>query len=192
MENNEKNEKKSVVRYEKNPFLEDMSVPVKGQRVRISRLGEQDQVLLNQVTGEIQGTHITTYKKVDSDQFIKIFTANISLTFELKASGIKAFNVLLWILQQKTIDKDLVPLDKFTLEGFLNYQDKKLSLSLATFGRGLADLEKSKIIAKHVRQGWYFINPNFVFNGDRVAFTTIIERNKSADKPKIESGEKDG
>jgi hypothetical protein len=27
-----------------------------------------------------------------------------------------------------------------------------------------------------MRQGWYFINPNFLFNGDRIAFTTVIER----------------
>jgi hypothetical protein len=42
--------------------------------------------------------------------------------------------------------------------------------------QGLAELEPAQIIAKHMRQGWYFINPNFVFNGDRVAFTAVIER----------------
>jgi hypothetical protein len=29
-----------------------------------------------------------------------------------------------------------------------------------------------------MRQGRYFINPNFLFNGDRIAFTTVIERTK--------------
>lgn len=33
-----------------------------------------------------------------------------------------------------------------------------------------------------MRKGFYFINPNFVFNGDRIAFTTLIER-KQQDKP---------
>jgi hypothetical protein len=32
--------------------------------------------------------------------------------------------------------------------------------------QGLAELEAAQIIAKHMRQGWYFINPDFVFNGD--------------------------
>jgi len=27
-----------------------------------------------------------------------------------------------------------------------------------------------------MRKGRYYINPNFVFNGDRIAFTTLIER----------------
>ncbi|MGP0837842.1 hypothetical protein [Serratia sp. CY85251] len=53
-----------------------------------------------------------------------------------------------------------------------------LKLSHATFKRGINELEKALIIAKTLRKGRYFINPNFVFNGDRVAFTTMIERKK--------------
>lgn len=176
-----------TIRYEENPFIEGMVVPVKGQRVQMSRLGRDDNVLVNQSTGEVQGTHITTFKRVDSEQFVKLFTANIALTFELGAAGIKAFSVLVWILQDRTISKDLVPLDKFVLEDFLKAQEQKLALSQATFARGLAELEKAKIIAKHVRQGWYFINPNFVFNGDRIAFTTVIERKRATEQEKLEA-----
>lgn len=182
-----KNKRAKVVRYEENPFIEGMVVPVKGQRVQLSRLGRDDNILVNQSTGEVQGTHVTTYKRVDSEQFVKLFTANIALTFELGAAGIKAFSVLAWVLQDKSISKDLVPLDKFVLEDFLkSQQDKKLALSLATFGRGLAELERAKIIAKHIRQGWYYINPNFVFNGDRIAFTTVIERKKRTEQEQLE------
>lgn len=170
--------RKNIVRYEENPFIENMVVPIKGQRVKISKLGQDDNILINQATGEISGTHVTTFKRVDSEQFIKLFTANIALTFELGAAGIKTFGVLAWVLQDRSISKDLVPLDKFVLDDFL--KNHKVKLSLPTFGRGLAELEKAKIIAKHLRQGWYFINPNFVFNGDRIAFTTVIERNKLA------------
>lgn len=171
--------RRQPIRYEENPFVENMVLPIKGQRIKISRLGRDDNVLVNQSTGEIQGTHITTYKRVDSEQFVKLFTANIALTFELGSAGIKAFSVLVWVLQDRSISRDLVPLDKYVLEDFLKAQEKKVALSQATFARGLAELEKAKIIAKHIRQGWYFINPNFVFNGDRIAFTTLIERNKN-------------
>lgn len=176
----EKPARKQTVRYEENPFIADMVVPMKGRRVKVSLLGHSDNVLVNQTTGEVSGTHITTVKSVDSAQFIKLFTANIALTFELGAAGIKCFGVLAWVLQDRSITKDLVPLDKFVLDEFLKSQAEKLAMSLATFSRGLAELEKAKIIAKHVRQGFYFINPNFVFNGDRVAFTTIIERKRTA------------
>lgn len=172
---------KPIVRYESNPFIEGMVVPIRGQKVQLSKLGKDDNVLVNQTTGEVQGTHITTYKRVDAEQFVKLFTANIALTFDLKAAGIKAFNVLVWMLQNKSISKDLVPLDKFALDAFLVAHDDrapKIKLSQPTFWRGLAELESAQIIAKHLRQGWYFINPNFVFNGDRIAFTTVIESNK--------------
>jgi len=177
-----------ITRYEENPFVEGMVVPIKNQKVQLSRLGRDDNILVNQATGEIQGTHVTTFRRVDSEEFVKLFTSNIALTFELKAAGIKAFGVLVWMLQEKGISKDLVPLDKFVLDDFLDaHSDKKLALSGPTFARGLAELEGAKIIAKHLRQGWYFINPNFVFNGDRVAFTTVIEQKKRTEQDHLEA-----
>lgn len=172
-----------VVRYDHNPFVDDMIVPIKDQRVRLSRLGQDNHVVVNQSTGEVQGTHVTTFRRVDAAQFVKLFTQNIALTFDLKAAGIKAFNVLLWSMQQRAQDRDLVPLDKFVLEDFV--KEHGVQLSPATFLRGLADLEKAKIIAKHLRQGWYYINPNFCFNGDRIAFTTVIERSEHPEQEEL-------
>lgn len=178
---------KKIVRYEENPFIEGMIVPIRSQRVQLSRLGRDKNILVNQATGEVQGTHVTTFKRVDSEEFVKLFTANIALTFELKAAGIKAFGVLVWVLQEKGISKDLAPLDRLILDDFLEaHKDKKLALSPATFARGLAELENAKIIAKHLRQGWYFINPSFIFNGDRIAFTTVIERKRRTDQEQLE------
>jgi hypothetical protein len=176
----------SVTRHKFNPFLSDMIVPVKNKQVRLSRLGREDNVLVNQGTGEILGTHVTTYKRVDGEQFVKMFTANIAMTFDLSSSGIKAFTVLMWAVQHRALAKDELDLDGLTLVEFMEaHKDREpqLKLSSATFGRGLAELEKAQIIAKTLRQGRYFINPNFVFNGDRIAFTTVIERKKPTRDP---------
>ena len=172
----------SLVRYKTNPFLDDMIVPVKGQKVQISKLGKDNNILVNQSTGEVHGTHVTTYRKVDSEQFVKLFTANIALTFQLSSAGIKAFGVLLWVVQNKALSKDEVDLDSYALDEFYElHKDSEppLRLSHPTFKRGINELEKAQIIAKTLRKGRYFINPNFVFNGDRVAFTTVIERKKA-------------
>ena len=172
-------------RYKENPFLENMIVPVQGRRVQLSHLGKDDNILVNQATGEVQGTHVTTFRKVDNEQFVKLFTQNIALTFDLTSAGIKAFNVLLYAVQNYAITKDQVDLDSFTLDDFISqYKDKSppLKLSSATFNRGINEIEKSQIIAKTIRQGRYFINPNFVFNGDRIAFSTIIEKDKTEQK----------
>jgi hypothetical protein len=169
-------------RYGENPFIKNMTIPIKGQKIRLSPLGKEENILINQGTGEIHGTHVTTYKKVDSEQFIKFFTANIALTFNLNTAGIKAFNVLMWALQNKALGKDILMLDALLLEDFLATQLNNLKLSSTTFKRGISQLEKSQIIAKALRKGWYYINPNFCFNGDRIAFTTLIEREKKQAK----------
>jgi hypothetical protein len=169
----------SKKRYDTNPFLENMVIPVKGRQVRLSRLGKDDNVLVNQSTGEIQGTHVTTFKPVDGELFVKLFTANIGLAFDLTSAGIKTFTLLMWTVQGYGLGRDEIPLDALTLERFLNAQGSKKNLSLATMKRGILELEKAQIIAKTRRKGDYFINPNFIFNGDRIAFTTVIERKKT-------------
>lgn len=179
-----------VTRHKTNPFLEDMLIPMKGKQIRLTRIGKDDNVLINQGTGEVLGTHVTTYKKVDGAQFIKLFTANVSMAFDLNSPGIKAFTLLMWSIQHRALSKDEVPLDAIVMHEFIEANSKKespLRLSTATFMRGLAELVKAQIIAKTMRQGWYFINPNFIFNGDRIAFTTVIERNAERIDP--ETGE---
>ena len=133
-----------------------MIVPGKNRQVRLSKLGKDDNILINQDTGEILGTHVTT---------------------------LKVFSVLIWAVQYSALSKDEVDLDLLVLEAFTEANKDKeppLMLSPATFRRGINELEKAQIVAKTLRQGRYFINPNFVFNGDRIAFTTLIERRKSA------------
>ncbi|CRL46938.1 hypothetical protein SGGMMB4_05910 (plasmid) [Sodalis glossinidius str. 'morsitans'] len=73
------------------------------------------------------------------------------------------------------MNKDVVNLDSYTLKEFLKFNDRMM-LSMTTFRRGLVELEEAKIIAKALRKGHFFINPNFVFNGDRIAFSTILEK----------------
>ena len=179
----------SLQRYETNPFINDMVIPVKGRQVKVSAIGKEDNIVVNQSTGEVQGTHLTTYKKVDGAQFVKLFTANIAMTFELSAAGIKSFTVLLWVVQHSAITKDEVDLDGLMLKDFITAHEgssKPLKLSPATFKRGINELEKAQIVAKTLRKGRYFINPNFVFNGDRIAFTTLIERSDKEDKNQSE------
>ena len=173
--------KSKIIRYESNPFLDSIIIKTGSKKVTVNpSFGKDDNVLVNQSTGEVKGTHITTYKTVDATKFVKLFTQNIALTFDLTSAGIKTFNVLMFAVQAGAINKDLVPLDRFTLADFMKEND--VSLSTATFTRGLGELVKAKIIARHTRQGFYYINPNFVFNGDRLAFTTIIEKKNEETK----------
>ena len=179
-----------TVRFKDNPFTQMLDIPVRDKRIKISILGKDNHILVNQDTNEILGTHIATFKKVDGEKFVKLFTENIALCFELSSAGIKAFNVLMWAVQYQAISKDQVDLESYTLANFIEHNQfittKPLKLSLATFKRGLNELEKAQIIAKAMKTGRYFINPNFVFNGDRIAFSTVIERKKLDEEAKMD------
>lgn len=165
-------------RYPTNPFLNDLVIHKRDKLLKISSLGKENSVLINQSTGEITGTHVMAVKKVDTQQFLKLFTQNIALTFDLTTAGIKALNIVMWIIQNEALNKDLITISKWHIDDFNKQNDK--DVSLRTFYRGLKELEKNKIIAKYIANSQYFINPNFVFNGDRIAFTTLIEKKKQA------------
>lgn len=171
-------------RHKSNPFIENMVIPVGSKSVTISALGKDDNILVNQKTGEVHGTHVVARKRVDSDKFIKTFADYMAYTFDLTKAGNKTLRVVMWAMQEHAMGRDTVMLDRYTHEAFLkthgfsgSESDGKIpALSYPTFTRGLAELERSKIIAKTIRVGFYFINPSCMFNGDRIAFTTVIER----------------
>lgn len=183
MSDDTKTKKATIVRYKENPFLEDLDIKIRSKQVKVSKLGKQDNVsLVNEDTGEHHGTYIGTTKRVDEEQFTKLFAQNITMTFDLKSAGIKAFNVLIFVTQSTAIEKDKVFIDKFVLEEFNECHNKKLSK--AVLYRGLVELINAKIIARCQREGEYFINPSFCFNGDRIVFTTIIEKKSKEEKTK--------
>lgn len=185
----DKKVKKEIVRYTDNPFLESLDVKVKTKQIKVSKIGRDNNILMNPETGESSGTYVGTYKRVDDEQFLKLFTANIALTFDLKAAGIKAFNVVCWMMQKKGIERDLLTIDKHVLEDFNAVHNKKLSR--AVLYRGLDDLIENQIVARSRREAEYFINPNFLFNGDRIVFATVIERKKTEEKQKEKQKEID-
>ncbi len=87
---------------------------------------------------------------MDDAEFVKISTANIALTFDLNSAGVKVFNVLLFTVQKAEIKQSVISLDEYTLEDFLEFNPDKKWLNLL-LDRGIKELAKANIIAKHVR-----------------------------------------
>ena len=99
------------IRYKENPFIESLTLKKKRKTVRVNAsIGKDDNVIINQGSGEVVGayTHVSTFKEVDESEFVKLFTANIALTFDLTASGIKALSVLMYAVQTQSINNDRV------------------------------------------------------------------------------------
>lgn len=172
-----------TVRHKSNPFLQDFEFEIGSKSVRISALGKEENVVVNRVSGEVTGTHVVARKRVDTTKFVKTFADYMSFTFDLSKAGNKALRVLMWAVKESAIGKDIVVLDSVALDAFLRcYNDPPLVLSNSTFNRGIAELEKAKLIAKTARVGHYYINPACIFNGSRFAFTTVIEKQKEEEQ----------
>lgn len=148
-------------RYETSPFLESLVVQTRGRRVTVAA----GTTLIDMQTGEISGvTEIAQVVEVDKAEFVKLFTRDLAIWFDLKRAGLRCFGALLSIVQQEAVGRDLVYFDhasKFV---------KPFGLSKQTFYRGIEELIEKKFIARHKSVGWYFINPSLFFNGNRARF----------------------
>lgn len=174
--------RRGVALYENNPFLAQAAVQTKTRRVTNKR---GDMMLVSSETGEIKAPIAGFWEaeEVDSTKFIKLFVNGVKALAELSNAGTRVFE-LLYIEMQNNIGKDQI---------YLSYSglDKNLkSISRSTFSRGLAELIEKKFIAAMPAVGWYWVNPDFIWNGDRLAFVKEFRRvNPKAKAEAIESHE---
>lgn len=139
-----------------------LDVKTKTRRVTNKR---GDMMLVSRDGGEITAPIAGFWEaeEVDSTRFIKLFVNGVKALKELTGAGTKVFEVL-YLRVQDNIGKDRI---------FMSYSDldqKLTPMSHSTYKRGLSELIEKKFIAATPTQGWYWLNPDFVFNGDRLAF----------------------
>lgn len=154
--------------YETNPFMSGTSIQSKTRKVTNKR---GDMMLVSANTGEIQAPIAGFWEaqEVDSTKFIKLFVNGVKALAELTNAGTRVFE-LLYIEMQSNIGKDQI---------YLSYSglDKNLkTISRSTFSRGVAELIEKKFMAAMPAVGWYWINPDFIWNGDRLAFVKEFRR----------------
>jgi len=160
-----------VTLYETNPFMVEMAT--KTRRVT-NRRG--DMMLVSSETGEIQSNVAGFWEgeEVDSTKFVKLFVQGVKALKELTGAGTKVFEVL-YLQVQEAIGKDKIYMS-------LGSVDQALTpMSEATYTRGMRELTQKGFIAATPNIGLYWLNPSFVWNGDRLAF--VKEYRKIGSKP---------
>lgn len=158
--------RRGITLHETNPFM--VEVKTKTRRVTNKR---GDMMLVSADTGEIQ-TPIAGFweaEEVDSTKFVKLFVNGVRALKELTGSGTKVFEVL-YLRIQENIGKDRVFLS------FTDLDQAATPMSHSTYKRGLAELIQKGFLAATPTQGWYWLNPDYVFNGDRLAFVKEYRR----------------
>jgi hypothetical protein len=152
--------RRGVALHEANPFIINMTTRTK--RITNKR---GDMMLINKDTGEIQ-TNIAGFweaEEVDSTKFIKLFIQGVKALKELTGAGTKVFEVL-YLRVQENIGKDQIYMA-------FSFVDQALTpMSNPTYDRGMRELIEKGFIAATTNQGWYWLNPSFIWNGDRLTF----------------------
>ncbi len=143
-----------------NPFINDeLVLQTKDKRVRVglklddTRIADPDTGEMRQVYG-----HIYTKTLVDSGRFIKLYVNSMSSIFSLQKAGGK---VLTYICQNLGIGQDYVDIDIKDCMFILGYTRQSVY-------NGLDNLLLAGIIARSNSRVRYWINPNVIFNGNRL------------------------
>lgn len=147
--------------YNVNPFIVGGMVKTKTKKIT-NRKGDM-MVVGN--TGEIIAPIAGFWQaqEVDASKFVKLYVNGVKAFKELTNAGTKVFEVL-YLEVQKNISQDRVYLSFSTID------NHELKLSQATFTRGMRELMDKGFVAPTVAIGWYWLNPDFMWNGDRLAF----------------------
>ena len=151
----------SSLKYETNPFIEDGILKIdKGKKTIIA--GGTKDVMVNSQTGEITGMALLhRVKVIDKNQFVKIYIDEVKSLFDLSKTGIRAFNYILTCMR---MNEGQIYLNIHELVKYAEWSNTTQAY------KGLGELIANKIIAPSVQPNIWFINPNVIFNGDRIAF----------------------
>lgn len=157
--------KKGVVTYSKNPFWDPFEIKVGKRRITIS-----GGFLTNTDSGEtINHAGIHRVEVVDEERFVKLFTQNIKVFFNLSLAGQKVLQCLLATLQEHP-NTEGIHLPWFTVEDYSKLNNLKISRT--TFHRALREMLDKGFLAESEHPNFYWINPNLFFNGDRMTFVS--------------------
>lgn len=148
-----------------NPFPKDLVVHMtENKKEKIKRVIASDAQLIDRESGlelnqKSDNLFVGTVKSVDNEQFTKVYSGAIKMMTEVSEKAIKIF---MWYIFPK--------LEKDSLQVLFDFDE---CMEVTEFGKttiysALAELINAKLIAKSKYHYLFYINPVYVFNGDRI------------------------
>lgn len=170
---------KTLTAYEENPFLQAIE-PAMKRRTEILYDGKQ--AVIHRDTGEVQEDQlaIARIKWVESEQFVKVYTANMAVFFDLNKPAQRVCEFMVdTISNPQFMGRDQIPLYYQSYVKFCEQGDKKGS-NKQSFNTGMRELATKALIAKSAMRDHWFINPAVIFNGDRARFITEVRKKRKS------------
>ncbi len=157
------NSKRGVKRYSANPFLPDAATNTKQGTKRLSNKAGDKFMLVSEHGEIVANSGFHEIVEVDKTQFVKLYINGVKAFQGLKAAGAKVFE-LIYRAVQEAPGTDCLHIH------FMEIEQGVTPISEATFYRGMRELIDRGFIAESVVPGKYFLNIDYMFNGNRLAF----------------------
>ena len=152
-------------KFTENPFLKHTAEITKiGQKKMYSPADPNNFMMVNMQTGESIPSGIYMNREVSKNEFVQLYAEGAAGLMGLNSAGKKVFQILygkLLGIEGKNATEILMNYDMFP-EEIQNWISRK------TFDRGINELIKASFIAQTYSPGYYFVNPAFIFNGNRL------------------------
>lgn len=180
--------RRGTLKHSTNPFITGAVANTKTGVRRITDKTGTRMMVVSETTGEIIApAGFWQAEEVDKSQFVKLYINGVKAFKDLTGAGTKVFE-LLYMEVQKEIGRDKIYLSFHLIDQALT------PMSESTFMRGMRELIAKGFIAEALAPGWYFLNPDYMWNGDRLAFVKEyrVKGSKPADQNKREQLEEQG
>lgn len=156
--------KRGLIKYDHNPFIASAVANTKQGVKRISNKTGSQMMVVSEGTGEIVApAGFWQAQEVDKTQFVKLYVNGVKAFRDLTGAGTKVFEVL-YLTVQESIGKDSLYLS------FIEVDQNAMPMSKATYMKGMKELIIKGFIAESMVQNKYYLNPDYMWNGDRLAF----------------------
>lgn len=172
-------ERTNIQKFEENPFLKDVTETTKIGKRKVFGDTKDKFMITNTTTGESVPVPAGIYfnREVDKSEFVKLYAEGAAAIMGLKSPGKKVFQIMYGkLLGEEGKDKTEIVLNYDLLDGEI-----KKWISRPTFFRGITELLKARFLAQTYMAGYYFINPCFIYNGNRLLIAkayTIKDENE--------------
>jgi hypothetical protein len=168
--------RRGLVLYPSNPFVSLAATNTK-QRTRRRIVNGNSMMLTNDGSGELVTGGFWQAEEVDASKFVKLYIGGVKAFKDLSSAGTKVFEVL-YNEVQNGIGRDKVFLS------FAMVNQVSTPMSVATYTRGMKELMIKKFLAPSEITCIYWLNPDYMWNGDRLAFVKEYRKVSSTPRAK--------
>jgi hypothetical protein len=164
----EEKSRRGFKRYGRNPSVPEGGYMPEVRRRPVKIPGSDTGVkFVDDTTGELVGSgvrHFMKFEEVDASKFVKLFLDGMKQAAGLKPkSGMVLFEIVYRLLQERP-NTDEVALS-WRLAADMGY-----TIPERTFRDGLRQLLEKEFLYESLVEGVYFVNIQYMFNGDRLTF----------------------